>query len=89
MVANGAVDSVKGPQPSCSPLALENINPKVVKAQYAVRCEHPSLTYYYRHYMDMFLLWMQSFWSVFNEADLINLTIPYAQIASKFAGAKS
>ncbi len=37
MVANGVSDSVNGPQASCSPLSLENINPKVVQAQYAVR----------------------------------------------------
>ncbi|CAL8462271.1 g1802 [Coccomyxa elongata] len=39
MVANGVSDSVNGPQASCSPLSLENINPKVVQAQYAVRGE--------------------------------------------------
>lgn len=38
MVANGAGDPVKGPQSSCSPLGVDNINPKVTNAQYAVRC---------------------------------------------------
>ncbi|KAK9906640.1 hypothetical protein WJX75_005366 [Coccomyxa subellipsoidea] len=39
MVANGAGDPVKGPQSSCSPLGVDNINPKVTNAQYAVRGE--------------------------------------------------
>lgn len=36
--ANGVAESARGPQKSCFPLSLDNINPKVKEAQYAVRC---------------------------------------------------
>ena len=35
--ANGMPNSAHGPQKSCFPLSLDNINPKVKEAQYAVR----------------------------------------------------
>ena len=34
---NGVSQSLKGPQANCSPLSVDNINPKVREAQYAVR----------------------------------------------------
>ncbi|CAK0772104.1 hypothetical protein CVIRNUC_003929 [Coccomyxa viridis] len=37
--ANGMPNSAHGPQKSCFPLSLDNINPKVKEAQYAVRGE--------------------------------------------------
>ena len=36
--ANGVADHAKGPQKNCFPLSLDNINPRVKEAQYAVRC---------------------------------------------------